>query len=340
MKVGLTLSSEEHGPRELIDLAILAEDRGFDFVSISDHYHPWISAQGHSPFVWSVLGGIAQATRQYRGGCGRHLSDSPYPPRHPCSGRGEHRTPDGGTPDLGSGNRRKSQRAHSGRPLAGLRGAGQDAGRVDRTDSPNVGRGVCHPPGHYFTVEDARILDRPDTPVPIVISAFGETSAELAARVGDGLWLSSLNEETIAAFNGAAGSGPVFSQLTLCWGPDRDEAVTLAHSHVAEHRPSRTAQPGTPNDARFRAGRRARDTRKPWPRRCRAARTPIRSSSRSSRHAGGSGSPLFPPDRRRSGGFRVLSGRKRFEKPSSVDGNCPASGRSRSRVEDLSHPKV
>ena len=59
VKFGLTLSSEEHEPRRLVDLAVLAEEHGFDFVSISDHYHPWIDDQGHSPFVWSMLGAVA-----------------------------------------------------------------------------------------------------------------------------------------------------------------------------------------------------------------------------------------------------------------------------------------
>ena len=61
-KFGLTLSSEEHAPRHLVEMAVAAEQAGFDFVSISDHYHPWIGEQGHSPFVWSVLGAIANAT--------------------------------------------------------------------------------------------------------------------------------------------------------------------------------------------------------------------------------------------------------------------------------------
>ena len=39
-----------------------AEEAGFDFLTISDHFHPWIDEQGHSPFVWSVLGAVAQAT--------------------------------------------------------------------------------------------------------------------------------------------------------------------------------------------------------------------------------------------------------------------------------------
>ena len=60
--IGLTLSSEEHSATDLIEYAQRAEETGFDFVSISDHYHPWISDQGHSPFVWSTLGGIAAVT--------------------------------------------------------------------------------------------------------------------------------------------------------------------------------------------------------------------------------------------------------------------------------------
>src|SRR4051794_3719570 len=67
---GYTLSSEEHPPRDLVAAARRAEDLGFEFASISDHFHPWISEQGHSPFVWSVLGAIAQSTSRLRVGTG------------------------------------------------------------------------------------------------------------------------------------------------------------------------------------------------------------------------------------------------------------------------------
>ena len=49
-------------PRRLVELAGEAEQHGFDFVSISDHFHPWLDEQGHSPFVWAVLGAIAERT--------------------------------------------------------------------------------------------------------------------------------------------------------------------------------------------------------------------------------------------------------------------------------------
>jgi len=62
LDVGYALSSEEFGPNELADLAGRAEDVGFDFASISDHYHPWLDSQGESPFVWSTLGAISRTT--------------------------------------------------------------------------------------------------------------------------------------------------------------------------------------------------------------------------------------------------------------------------------------
>jgi coenzyme F420-dependent glucose-6-phosphate dehydrogenase len=68
VKLGYFLSSEEHKPNQLVRHAQLAEQSGFEFAVISDHFHPWVSEQGQSAFVWSVLGGIAQGTEQIRVG--------------------------------------------------------------------------------------------------------------------------------------------------------------------------------------------------------------------------------------------------------------------------------
>ena len=69
-RIGYALSSEEHDPQQLVENARAAEEAGFEFALISDHYHPWIDAQGHSPFVWSILGGIAGATSRLEVGTG------------------------------------------------------------------------------------------------------------------------------------------------------------------------------------------------------------------------------------------------------------------------------
>src|SRR5437763_7759546 len=69
-EIGYTLSSEEFGPGELVGFARRAEEAGFTFALASDHFHPWIDKQGHSPFVWTVLGGVAEATEHLRVGTG------------------------------------------------------------------------------------------------------------------------------------------------------------------------------------------------------------------------------------------------------------------------------
>src|SRR3954462_11046129 len=70
IELGYALSSEEHGPNDLVRNARAAEEAGFTFALISDHYHPWVDAQGQSPFVWSVIGAIAEATEKLRLGTG------------------------------------------------------------------------------------------------------------------------------------------------------------------------------------------------------------------------------------------------------------------------------
>src|SRR5690349_3520440 len=61
---GYKLMSEEHGPSDLVRNASRAEKAGFDFVAISDHFHPWLSSQGHSPAAWTVLGAVAAQTER------------------------------------------------------------------------------------------------------------------------------------------------------------------------------------------------------------------------------------------------------------------------------------
>lgn len=62
MHIGFKLASEDRQPTTLVDEALRAADAGFTFGLISDHYHPWTTQQGSSPFVWSVLGALARAT--------------------------------------------------------------------------------------------------------------------------------------------------------------------------------------------------------------------------------------------------------------------------------------
>ena len=228
-KFGLTLSSEEHAPRRLVEIAALAEEYGFDFVSISDHYHPWIDEQGHAPFVWSVLGAIAERTSSIDVAVG---VTCPIMRIHPAvlaqaaattghlSRRALHvgRRHGGGT-----------QRAHRRSTLADRPGTHRHAGGGGRHHPAAVERGRGH--RHAVSTSPWRTpasTIRPSSPIPIVVSAFGPLAAEMAARAGDGLWTGG-DAEIIETWRKAGGRGPVYSQLSLCWAPSREEAVDRAH---------------------------------------------------------------------------------------------------------------
>jgi coenzyme F420-dependent glucose-6-phosphate dehydrogenase len=224
---GMTLSSEEHGPRRLVELAELAEGHGFDFVSISDHFHPWIAAQGHSPFVWSVLGAIAASTSGIEVAVG---VTCPTTRIHPgilaqatatVANLFEGRFSWG----VGTGEALNEHIFGDRWPPAPLR-IDQLEEAVDVVRQLWTGDTVDHH-GRFYTVENARLYDPPEHGVPIVVSAFGERSAELAARIGDGLWTS--GTDVIDRWRAAGGSGPVYTQLSVCWAPTTDEAVETAY---------------------------------------------------------------------------------------------------------------
>src|SRR4051794_8748551 len=70
VNLGYALSSEEQDPQSLVALARRAEECGFEFALISDHFHPWIDRQGNGSFVWAVIGAIAEAPDRLRLGTG------------------------------------------------------------------------------------------------------------------------------------------------------------------------------------------------------------------------------------------------------------------------------
>src|SRR5215216_3727315 len=152
VEIGYSLSSEEHSPNDLVHNAHLAEEAGFQFALISDHFHPWIDRQGQSPFVWSVIGGISQATENLRLGTGVNLNEHIF---------GDHWPP------------------HDER-LEMLEEA-VEVIRLLWQGGEQTFRGI------FYTVENARIYTLPDELPPIMIAASGKKSAEAAGRFGDGI---------------------------------------------------------------------------------------------------------------------------------------------------------
>ncbi len=227
--LGYTLSSEEHDPATLVANARRAEEAGFDFVSISDHFHPWVPRQGHSPFVWSVIGGVAATTTRLGLGTG---VTCPIARIHPviiahAAATSGCLMPGRFVLGLGTG---EALNEH----ITGEHWPEYEVRSERLEESVGIIRAlwtgdVTSHHGRHFTVENARIYDVPDELPPIVIAAGGRRSAELAGRIGDGLWMSSVDKDTIDAFRQAGGSGPVYAQVGVCWGPSKQRAAELAH---------------------------------------------------------------------------------------------------------------
>ena len=225
---GYTLSSEEHAPRDLVEHAARAEAAGFGFASISDHYHPWVSAQGHSGFVWSVLGGIASRTERMRVGIG---VTCPILRIHPAVIAQAAATTSllfDGRFFLGLGTGEALNEHITGvrwPPPAVRRDMLEEAVVIVR--ALFTGETLEHRGVHY-EVDNARLFDPPDTELPLVLSGFGTDAATLAGRIGDGYWGNAPDRDLLDAYERAGGSGPRYAQLNLCWAPTVEEARRTA----------------------------------------------------------------------------------------------------------------
>jgi coenzyme F420-dependent glucose-6-phosphate dehydrogenase len=230
LEIGYTLSCEEHGPADLIQQAVQAEEAGFAFALISDHFHPWIDRQGHSPFVWSVIGGVAQATRRLRLGTG---VTCPIIRLHPAIVAQAAATCATMMPGrfflgLGTGENLNEHILGDRWPPADVRlemlGEAIEVIRLLWQGGPQSHR------GRYYTVEQARIYTLPEQPPPIYVAAKGARAAQLAAEAGEGLIGVAPDREMMETFDEAGGEGkPRYGQVHVCWAPDEASARRTAH---------------------------------------------------------------------------------------------------------------
>jgi len=229
IEFGYTLSSEEHDPRRLVDNAGLAEQAGFSFVSVSDHYHPWVEEQGHSPFVWSVLGAIAERTERIDVGVG---VTCPIIRIHPAIVAQAAATASlllEGRFFLGVGTGEALNEHVLGDrwPTVEVRRS-MLAEAVEVMRALWTGETVDHH-GRHYTVENARLFDPPATPIPVVVSGFGERSADLAGEIGDGYWGHAPDPAIVDRYRRAGGRGARYCQIDVCWADDEAAARATVH---------------------------------------------------------------------------------------------------------------
>jgi coenzyme F420-dependent glucose-6-phosphate dehydrogenase len=228
--IGYALSSEEHRPSDLVGYARLAEESGFTFALISDHFHPWIDAQGQSSFVWSVLGGIAEATSTLEIGTG---VTCPTIRIHPAIIAHAAATTAAMMPGrffLGVGTG-ENLNEH----ILGDRWPDWDVRSRMLVEAVGVIRElwkgeVTSFEGDFYEVQNARIYTLPEKPIPIHVAASGPRAARIAGEIGDGFIGTGPEKELLDAFDkGRRTRRPRYGQLTVCWGRDEQEARRTAH---------------------------------------------------------------------------------------------------------------
>lgn len=186
-EIGYALSSEEHPPNDLLAAARRAEEAGFTYALISDHFHPWVDAQGESPFVWGTIGGIAHATERLRLGTG---VTCPMIRTHPAiiahaAATAEAMMPGRFFLGLGTG---ENLNEH----VTGARWPAGDERLEMLREAIEVIRllwqgGRQTHRGRHYTVEDARIYTLPDPPPPIAVAA-GEPRSSRARTTDSSGW--------------------------------------------------------------------------------------------------------------------------------------------------------
>ena len=229
MELGYSLASEELHPTEMVRAAKRAEEIGFRSAWVSDHFHPWIDRQGQSPFVWSVIGGIA-ATTDLRVGT---AVTCPTIRTHPAIIAQAAATSGAMAPGrfflgVGSG---EALNEH----IFGDRWPSVDVRLEMLEEAVAVMRllwegGLQSHEGKHYRVENARLYTLPDEPVPVMVSGFGSKSAELAGRIGDGYIGTSPETELLETFERSGGAGkPTYAGIKVCWGADEAAARRTAY---------------------------------------------------------------------------------------------------------------
>jgi G6PDH family F420-dependent oxidoreductase len=229
MELGVAFSSEELGPNEIVRYAARAEEAGFTTGWVSDHYHPWIDAQGSSPFVWSVLGGIATATERIRFGTGVTCPTVRVHPAVIAQAAATTQCMFEGRFWFGVGSGEALNEHITGAKWAEARirlEMLEEAIEVVRLLWK--GETASHY-GKHYTVENARIYTLPETLPPIIVSAFGPASTELAARCGDGFVSTKPDSDLLAHYARAGGRGPKLAQVKVVWAPSVGAAEDLAY---------------------------------------------------------------------------------------------------------------
>ena len=228
MRLGFKLIAEAFPPTEIVDQAVRAEQAGFDFVEVSDHFHPWVSEHEHSGFAFSMLGAAAARTERIELATG---VTCPFIRYHPAVVAQAAATlallSDGRfTLGIGAGERLNEHVVGRGWPAVSVRHEMlREALEIIRL----LWSGGYHSyDGKHLRLEDARVFDLPDTPPRIAVAAGGPAAARIAGELGDALFVTEPREELLTTYREAGGQGPGYAEVPLAWAPTEEQGAESA----------------------------------------------------------------------------------------------------------------
>jgi coenzyme F420-dependent glucose-6-phosphate dehydrogenase len=228
--IGYTLSCEEHPPDDLIRFAARAEESGFDYLFVSDHFHPWIPRQGNSAFVWTLLGGIARETSTISVGTGVTCPTVRIHPAIVAHAAATAATMMPGRFYLGLGSGENLNEHILGDPWPSVaRRHEMLAEAIEVIRRLWSGKMVTHH-GRHYTVDNAKLYTRPEEPPPIYLAGHGEKAVRLAGELADGFIGVVAAPEHPTLFERTGGAGkPSMGLVKVCFGEDESDARRTAH---------------------------------------------------------------------------------------------------------------
>jgi G6PDH family F420-dependent oxidoreductase len=253
MRIGYKLATEGFGPKELIRQAVLAEQAGFDFVEMSDHYHPWVEAQGHSAFTWSLLSAIAMKTDRIGLATGVTCPSVRYHPAIIAQAAATLAIISDGrfTLGVGAGERLNEHVTGLGFPATRARHERfREALEIIRLLWQGGYRSY---EGRHLKLEDARVFDLPAELPVIAVAASGPASAKIAAELGDGLFAVDPDADLVRTWHRLGGHGPAYGEMPLAWAQDEDKAVAAVVEKNAFALSGWKVMAELPNPANFEA---------------------------------------------------------------------------------------
>ncbi|HEX8344998.1 MAG TPA: LLM class F420-dependent oxidoreductase [Actinoplanes sp.] len=228
MQIGYKLASEAFGPKEIIDQAVRAEQAGFDFVEMSDHFHPWLDVQGHSSFTWTVLGSIAAKTDRLGLATGVTCPTVRYHPAIIAQAAATLAIISDGRFVLGVGSGERLNEHVVGRGFPSVRGRHEMLREGLEIIRLLWSGGYQSYEGKHLQLEDARVFDLPDQLPLIAVACSGPASVKLAADLGDGIFATEPKPDLVQSYQQAGGSGPRYAEVPVAWAPDEEQAVQAA----------------------------------------------------------------------------------------------------------------